>query len=423
MTLIASVADLPLMLSDLAASTDMVKEPIDVELPVFADGIQFMHNGRRIAGLLQKSIILAPDFALTWSGPFEQAREIVRRLFEDAPFKDADAIQASIESALAGQAAAVSIFVATTSFCFRFGPHTIYDRYGYKVALAGSGTKHFQKLLNAREDGDDPAIENARALYTKAVSGLAGEDEDVRRFYNKAISAFVSTAANAMVLEALTTGTLEEHYGGGFELIVHDGIVRKTELRKKPMTLVFWRSRLVGSYQELGVSFIIQQFYFGEDLYYLATHLNAGVMLAGSMPRPGGLYIFYDNKPGLIHNLIKVEPIIRIAPAAPKSTFSDISADRIYTHVIFENEDSSSVSPNVRCLTNGPETPNYFEIENMQRGMDLRFSPEFRADIESSLKYDPTPKSAFKRRRGRGERGSSPGKTPGILLRRPLPRW
>ncbi|WP_176422122.1 hypothetical protein [Bradyrhizobium sp. 2S1] len=86
MTLIASMNDFPLMLSDLAASTDKLEQPSEVQLPTFAEGIQFTHRGRQIAGLVQKSILLAPDLALSWSGRLDQARGVAKRLFEDAPF-------------------------------------------------------------------------------------------------------------------------------------------------------------------------------------------------------------------------------------------------------------------------------------------------------------------------------------------------
>ena len=136
----------------------------------------------------------------------------------------------------------------------------------------------------------------------------------------------------------------------------------------------------------MGLSLIIQQFYFGEDLYYLATHFNAERAPAGSKARPGGLYIPYDDEAGLVHRLIKVEPIIRLAPGASNPSFADITSDRIYTHIVFQHEEFSK-DPDLTCLTNGPETPNYFEIAHTRQGMDLRFSPQFAEDVRSSMRY------------------------------------
>ncbi|WP_166295348.1 hypothetical protein [Bradyrhizobium sp. 2S1] len=279
----------------------------------------------------------------------------------------------SIKSALAGRTADLSIFVATTTTTFfaTFGPQTRCLVHGHTMTLAGSGTKHFQQVLNELNEKHRAEEMEDGQRYMTIVQGLAG------------------AAAVALVAEAQNMGTLEEHYGGGFELILREEDESgKSKLRKVPMTTVFWRTRRGAKGIELGISMIIQQFYSGEDLYYRAIHLNSEVRPAGCKPRRGGIYIPYQDSPGLVHKLIKVEPIIRIAPADPVPILDDNTPERIYTHIILENEELATAASTAACVTNvTPETPMYFEIEQMQHGVDLRYSPLFLEDLKLSVKY------------------------------------
>jgi hypothetical protein len=210
MTLILSPLSFPILLSDLVITRDQVVSATEVSLPYFPEKLGFEHRGRQLVELRQKSAILTPDFAASWAGPFLLAQRALRRLKADsAQLKSSTDIQNAIIDELAGDAAEIALFawkltnrdpnnVVAFSYFWEGQSISAHGPAG-SVMFAGSGLEHFRKLF-----GDI-----RRAVVARSM------DDQMR-----AVSFLMSAAANASIRETLAKRTLENHYGGGFEIVV-----------------------------------------------------------------------------------------------------------------------------------------------------------------------------------------------------------